>query len=107
MRFFVLFGVAALVTVLAAADDKVRTFTFAKEDAGKVPAGWKADKTGKGDGSVWKVVPDESAPSKKGHVLAQTADSPGPLFNICVADDTSYADVDASVSYKAIKGKKD
>ena len=34
-----------------AAEDKVRTLHFAKEDAGKLPAGWKAEKTGTGEGS--------------------------------------------------------
>src|SRR5262245_47099139 len=69
-------AVALLGSVLLAGVDKERTFRFAKADAGKVPAGWMADQTGKGEGSVWKVVADETAPSKTGHVLAQTAASP-------------------------------
>jgi hypothetical protein len=39
--------------------------------------------------------------------LAQTADGPKPLFNLCVADDTSYQDLEASVAFKAVKGKED
>jgi hypothetical protein len=92
---------------LWAADDKVRSFRFAKVDVGKVPTGWKAEKTGKGEGSIWKVVEDETAPSKNGYVLAQTAESPNNLFNICVAEDTSYKDVELSVSFKPIAGKND
>src|SRR5438132_12345744 len=62
--------IAALVALLStspllAADDKVRSFPFGSAEVGKVPSGWKADKTGKGEGSVWKVVADKTAPSGK------------------------------------------
>jgi hypothetical protein len=92
---------------LAVAEDKGKSLTFDKKDLGKVPAGWKAEKTGKGDGSVWKVVEDASAPSKSGYVLAQTAESPNGLFNVCVVNDTNLNDVEISVAFKAIKGKND
>jgi hypothetical protein len=95
------------VALVVAADDQVRGFTFGKDDVGKVPSGWKADKTGKGEGSVWKVVADNTAPSKKGYALAQTAEGPSPLFNLCVAEGTNYQDVEVSVAFKAIKGKID
>jgi hypothetical protein len=108
MRWFSAIGVVAVMGAsLLAGDEKERTFRFKKEDAGKVPAGWKAAKTGQGEGSVWKVVADDTAPSKSGYVLAQTAESPSNVFNICVADDTNYKDVEISVAFKAIKGKND
>src|SRR5262249_45717504 len=94
-------------SLLLAAQDKARSFQFGKGDVGKVPAGWKADKTGKGEGSVWKVVEDKTAPSKKGYALAQTAEGPSSLFNLCVAEDTKYKDVEVSVAFKAIAGKRD
>lgn len=90
-----------------AADENASLFRFAKEDVGKLPARWKADKTGKGEGSVWKVVEDATAPSKSDFVLAQTADGPGPLFNLCVLDDVARRDVEVSVAFKAVKGSKD
>lgn len=82
-------------------------FRFTKEDVGKLPTGWKAGKTGEGEGSVWKVIEDATAPSKSGVVLAQTAEGPGPLFNLCVVEDSNRLDVEASVAFKAVKGKKD
>jgi hypothetical protein len=103
-------GVALMVlaaTALWADESKQRTFHFSKDNIGKVPAGWKAEKTGKGEGSIWKVVEDDTAPSKAGYVLAQTAESPNNLFNVCVAEDTSYTDVELSVSFKPIAGKND
>jgi hypothetical protein len=98
---------ALLGVTLLAADDKGRGFRFGKGDLGKVPAGWKADKTGKGEGSVWVVVADDTAPSKSGYALAQTAESPSALFNLCVAEDTKYKDVEVNVAFKAMAGKRD
>ena len=93
--------------IAVAGSDKARDFRFSKNDVGKVPAGWKAERTGKGEGSVWKVVADSTAPSKSGYVLAQTSSSPKTLFNLCIARDTSYRDVEISVAFKAVKGEED
>jgi hypothetical protein len=78
-----------------------------KKDLGKTPSGWSAAKTGKGEGSEWKVVADDTAPSKSGLVLAQTAESPGSLFNLCVLDNINGRDVEIRVAFKAVKGKLD
>jgi hypothetical protein len=98
----------AASALLSAADDDARAFTFSKADAGRLPKGWKADHTGKGEGSVWKVVADDTAPSGTGYVLAQTAaNQPSQFFNLCVAEDAKYSDLDISVSFKAVQGKED
>lgn len=108
MRWTKMIVVLALAsTALWAAEEKERTIRFAKDDVGKVPKGWKAEKTGKGEGSVWKVVEDNTAPSKTGYALAQTAESPGNVFNICVVLDSKYKDVELSVAFKAIAGNRD
>jgi hypothetical protein len=97
-----------LAAPLQAGDGKARTFRFAKGEFGKVPDGWKATQTNKGaNSSIWKVVADETAPSKSGFALAQTAESPSAVFNLCVATDTNARNVEVSVSFKAIKGQKD
>jgi hypothetical protein len=95
------------VTALAGGPDKAREFRFTKTDLGKLPAGWSAERTGKGEGSVWKVVADDTAPSKSGYVLAQTAAGPSTLFNLCVAQEPRYRDVELSVAFKAVKGEMD
>lgn len=103
---YVLTAVAAMFLVAA---DKPKSQRWDFEDAkvGGVPKGWSSAKTGKGPGSVWKVVEDKSAP-KGSKVLAQTSsEGPNRLFNLCVADETSYADVDITVSLKANKGRID
>ncbi len=76
-------------------------------EIGKLPQGWIAAKTGEGQGSVWKVVADPTAPHGK-KVLAQTSDQgPNRFFNLCVAQESSFRDVDLTVAFKAMKGKLD
>ncbi len=88
-------------------DEGERTIYFSKKELGKVPTGWSVDKTGTGEGSAWEVVADETSPSKTGYVLAQTAKSPGRVFNLCVVDDTKYGDVEIEVAFKSVKGNID
>lgn len=108
MRWINVLAAAALAgAVLAGAEGDAPRFRFGKDDVGKVPPGWKAAQTGKGAGSVWKVVADDTAPSKSGYALAQTAEGPNSLFNLCVAEGPSLKDVEISVAFKAVRGKKD
>ena|SRR5579871_419282 len=97
----------AVAAATASADQKSKLVKFSKDDLGKVPTGWKADKTGMGEGSVWKVVADDTAPSGTGLALAQTAASPKAVFNLCVADEPNLKDVEISVAFKAMKGELD
>lgn len=87
--------------------DAGKEYTFAKKDLGKVPAGWKVDRTGKGDGSVWKIVADATAPSKSGFAIAQIAESPRPMFNLCVLQDSRFKDGEVRVAFKAVRGEVD
>ena len=94
----------AVLGLAAAEEPKKLTFESAK--VGELPKGWTAAKTGDGAGSVWKVVEDKDAPG--GKALAQTSgEGSGSFFNLCVASDTNYKDVDISVSFKAMAGKED
>src|SRR5437660_8213996 len=108
MRWTTLVALVVMTSAAVRADEgKVRAFKFNKDDVGKLPAGWKAAKTGKGEGSVWKIVEDDTSPDG-GKALAQVSpDGPNPLFNLCVADEPKVADVDLTVSFKAIAGKRD
>jgi hypothetical protein len=79
-----------------------------KADLGKLPAGWEAAQTGQGQGSVWKVVADDTAPSKSGLALAQTAAGPEGLFNLCVHKTGRFGpSVTVSVMLKPVAGKLD
>ncbi len=89
------------------AQDKARSFRFGKSDVDKLPAGWQAAHTNEGGQGAWKVVADETTPSKAGHALAQVGSSPSKVFNLCVATDTRYQDVEIEVAFKAVEGDTD
>jgi hypothetical protein len=58
------------------------------------------------EGGRWEVVADDTAPSKP-LVLAQLAKSARAAFNLALASDTNYKDVDITVQMKAIAGSTD
>jgi len=100
-------GIILLGALAVGADKKELKAIFDKSSLGKVPPGWTVARTGKGEGSAWKVVADETAPSRTGVALAQVAESPSAVFNLCVADASRFQNVDVSVAFKAIKGQID
>jgi len=92
----------ALASTASAAGPFVMSLDIAK--TWELPQGWTAGKTGDGPGSVWKVITDTDGMK----VLAQTSDQgPNRLFNLCVAEKTSFTDIDLSVRFKAVAGKFD
>src|SRR4051812_16731969 len=94
MRWVKVAAVVALLGGAASADDKERSVKFRRDDVGETPAGWKAARRGRG-ASVWRVVADDTAPSKTGLALAQTSDDRNALFTLCVADEPRLKDVEA------------
>ena len=95
------------LTLVAAEKPKGQRWTFEDAKVDKLPEKWSSAKTGKGPGSVWKVVEDKTAPDGA-KVLAQTSSKgPNRLFNLCVAKDTIYTDVELTISFKAVKGRID
>lgn len=78
----------ALVWLGATAQIGLADDAFDDAKSGSLPSGWSTAKTGTGDGSVWKIQEDATAPSGK-KVLTQTSSAgPSPLFNLCVAERT-------------------
>jgi hypothetical protein len=108
MRWALLIGSCLLTSALAAeGSGKAIVLGFGGKASDAPPKGWTAAKTGKGEGSVWKVVADDTAPSKVGFVLAQTAAGPDRMFNLCVAGDANYKNLEMSVAFKAVRGDSD
>lgn len=84
-----------------------QTWDFEDDEVGGPPSGWSVAKTGEGPGGEWGVLEDESAPAGP-KVLGQISlEGPKPVFCLCIADETSYADVDLSVALKGVEGKID
>jgi YVTN family beta-propeller protein len=94
------FGIQLFVTGLRGEE-----WRFEDTAVGNLPTGWVAAKTGDGDGSVWRVLEDSTAPTGS-KVLAQTSsDGPRPVFNLCVVDELRLGDIDIKLSLKAVSGK--
>jgi hypothetical protein len=84
-----------------------QTFDFNKDKAGDPPKGFSTALTGQGKEGVWVVTKDDSSPDR-GNVLAQTdADATSYRFPICIRDGVAAKDVDVSVRFKPVSGKKD
>ena len=88
------------VCLLLLLQTSTRSWDFDKERVNVIAA------TFTNEAGEWKVAVDNDAPSKP-NVLGQFALSSGPTFNIALAGDTNYRDVDVSVSMKAVAGKID
>jgi hypothetical protein len=98
--------IAAITCTALSAQEPIK-WTFEDPAAGTLPHGWTAAKTGEGPGSKWKIVKDETAPSGSQVIAQVSSEGPNRLFNLCIADETSYRNVDLSVALKAESGKFD
>jgi len=106
----IVFGlvVGFLPPLVWAAEEKATEWNFDKDSSGQMPAGWKAGYTNPAEGkAVWAVSEDPTAPSPP-YVLSLTkTESAGRVFNLAMAEKTSFKDVDLSVKIKANSGKED
>jgi len=106
MRYASLLVVLALGAAFPGSAAEPFRMSLKDDKVGELPKGWVAAKTGEGPGSVWKVVEDPTIAD--GKALAQTSpEGPNLLFNLCVAQETSFTDVDIELALKAVAGKKD
>lgn len=104
----VVLSCALAVTIAASADPQLPVrWDFEEADIGKLPKEWSSAKTGEGEGSVWKVVEDATAPSGPKVLVQGSSAGKGMLFNLCVAAEPKLADVELSVSFKANSGRID
>lgn len=107
MRSLLALVLALAVMPPAFAEETSFKTTFAKEQLGKLPDALERAQTGDGEGSVWKVVADATAPSKAGFVLAQTAAAPKATFNLAVVKKGPFENGTVSVRFKSVAGKID
>ena len=84
------------------------TFTFDNGKTGTAPDGWSVRATGQATPTAtWGVIADATAPSKPNVLALTKTENYGSTFNLAVADNTSFKDLDLSVKVKAITGVED
>lgn len=87
----------AALSFETAAQHLTRSWNFDAEKVNVIAAGF-TNEVGE-----WKIVADDSSPSKP-NVLAQLAKNERPVFNVALASETSYTNLDITVKFKAIAG---
>jgi hypothetical protein len=92
-------GFVLVVSSVAAQNAKM-SWNFDTDKVGEIAKGFTSE-VGK-----WEVLADDTAPSKPS-VLAQMAKSSRATFNLTLATETNYKDVDITVKMKAIAGATD
>ena len=80
---------------------------FDGDSEGASPKGFSTALTGHGSQGSWIVQKDSTAPSPPNLVAQTSADGTSYRFPLCIYDAFSAADVDLSVAFKTISGKKD
>lgn len=78
-----------------------------QDEAGKSPAGWRVAETkGTGKPGKWMVAVDKSAPSGP-NVLKLDTRADGQTYNLLMAEQSSFKDLDLRVRVKANSGNED
>jgi len=104
---FMQFAFCVCAVLCAALTSWAQTIDFNRDKAGEPPRGFSTALTGQGKAGVWVVTVDSTSPNH-GNVLAQTdADATGYRFPLCVNEGITAKDVDVSVKFKPVSGKKD
>lgn len=107
MTVKILLLVCGVFLFASATGAQTNTIAFDDDSVGKPPIGFSFALTGQGKPGVWVVAKDTSSPGGK-NVLAQTDPDPtGYRFPVAVFDGLTATDVDVSVKFKPISGKKD
>ena len=103
MLGFILFQVS-----FADKEESEHVWSFDKNAVGSVPKGWKvAETAGQGTPATWRVVADTTAPSPPNAMAITANKNYGHTFNLLIAKDTSYKDLEIEVMVKAGTGEDD
>lgn len=85
-----------------------KTWSFCEDKIGSVPKGWKiAETNGKGKTARWEVMGDDSASSKARIVAITKNTNSGSTYNLLMATQTEFKDLEIELKVKAVSGKQD
>ncbi len=93
--------VALSTGLLSAAEEPRRiSWTFEADNPGAAADGWRTER------GEWKVVVDRTAPTLY-HAFAQSARSGRSTFNLALAPQERFGDIDLTVRLRAVSGEVD
>jgi hypothetical protein len=85
-----------------------RHWSFDGGTANGIPAGWSPGETnGAGTPATWGIVVREDAPSAPNTFGVTLSKNRGQTFNVGLAEDTRFQDLDLSVEVLAVSGEED
>jgi hypothetical protein len=100
MRIIIIGFTLTLLAGVVAAREAKKMWSFDSDKAGAIAAGFTSEL------GEWKVVADETAPSKP-NALAQLAKNSSSTFNLTLVGGAAYKDLRLSVVMKAVAGGED
>lgn len=107
MRYQLSMFILAFIFLVPANCAQTKTINFDSDAAGQKPAGFSFTLTGQGTPGTWVIVIDETSPGQK-NVLAQTSeDATSYRFPVALFDAITASDLDISVKFRTISGRKD
>jgi hypothetical protein len=111
-RFCCLGIIALLLAGCATAPPPVETgpkaWDFEEAVPGRMPAGWRVAQTNPtGEAVRWQVLIDDSAPIGPNVFALSESRAYNGTFNVAIADDGTWKDIDLMVRVKAVTGEED
>ncbi len=101
-------GVVLVTSTTAMADRPGATFTFDENKTGRLPEPWSIRQTRPTKRlATWQVIADPTAPSQTNVMALTRTDNYNGTFNLAVAKNTSFKDLDLTVKVKAVRGEED
>lgn len=87
---------------------RAQTWTFDNDPVGKAASGFTLTETGPaGTPARWEIITDDTAPTPPRAFAIVESTNKKPTYNLALANDTRYLDVDISVAVKAGSGVLD
>jgi len=83
-------------------------WSFEDVEAGSIPEHWEiAENNGKGTLAKWEVIEADDAPSGKKAFAITKTDNPNRTFNLAIAKETKFKDLEIEVKVKSGTGRMD
>ena len=89
-------------------EGRAAVWDFDQAAPGQIPEGWRIAQTNsKQSPATWSVIEAAGAPSGHRILALVRSEHEGQVYNLAIAEETEFADLDLSVKVKAVAGEED